>query len=112
MRRTAQLEQDRAELIAIVQELEKRCQVVVNRQESAVLKDVPSWKTAPVTQGPKRFRGGMRTWAENRRKLEKQKRVGTAKMQRRTEEFKQVLSGTFGTQAETPVHEETGDEQS
>jgi len=102
MRRVAQLEREKDELIAILQELEKRCQVVVNRQVSAVLKDVPTWKeTAP--EKPQRFRGGMRTWKDRRLSLERKHRVEADKVNRRVQEFSQVLSGQFGAQAEEPV---------
>jgi hypothetical protein len=99
MRRRTALEREKAELIAILQELEKRCQVVVNRDVSAVLKDVPSWKSQPgsdeVRKQP-RFRGGIRTWQESKRQLEKKARAGSEKLKRRTQEIEQVMSGTFG----------------
>jgi hypothetical protein len=96
MRRAARAEADRAELIRIIQELEKRCQVVVNRDVSAVLKDVPSWKSQQVqTPKPSSFRGGIRTWAEIKRHKEKAARAGTDKVNRRAREFEQVMNGTF-----------------
>lgn len=131
MRRAARTEADRSELIRIIQELEKRCQVVVNREASTVLKDVPSWRSQTCDCGgevnPRSgkfihtsspvFRGGMRTWADRRRTLERNARAGSEKLRRRTEEFEQVLNGRFGVtdsgaQAGVPVPQKATEENS
>ena len=102
MRAVAKLEAEKAELIRIIQETERRCKVVVNRQVSEVLKDVPSWKDPEIggvtlAEKPRHFRPGMRSWAERRARLEKKHRVEKDKRDRRAKEFEQVLSGEFGT---------------
>lgn len=115
MRRVARLKAEKAELIEIIQETERRCKVVVNRQQSEVLKDVPSWKSSqpgaavPHESGkPRSFRRGMRTWGEQRKRLEKSHRKEADRRERRQEEFEQVLKGEFGAQAGAPaVHTNT-----
>ena len=112
MRRVAQLERDKAELIRIIQEMEQRCRVVVNRQASEVLKDVPSWKsegTQPAADH-KSFRRGMRTWKEQQLRLEAKHRVEAEKQKRRRDEFVEVLTGTgISAQAALVSQEESSD---
>lgn len=99
LRRVAELEADKAELVRILQEVEERFRVVVNRQAHEVLKGVPSWKNPKAeSAGDQKRRmvhmGGMRTWADTRRGREKKLRVNTDRMQRRVAEVEQVLGQT------------------
>lgn len=93
LRRVRQLEQEKAELIEIVRGMEERCQLVVNRERFPVLKDVPSWRDGD--QRPKMARvGGMRTWKDTQRHVEKKLSVETRKRERRLREVEQVMGGS------------------
>jgi hypothetical protein len=105
MRREAALEREKRELVAIIQELERRCRVVVNREEAVVLKDVPSWKAlagsgAPSAEKKRSFRVGTRGWKDRRAELERKHRSEADRLDRRAKEFEQVLSGTFPLQGD------------
>lgn len=105
LRRLERLEADRAELIRIIQRMEREFAVVVNRRVHEALRDVPSWKDPQpeAVCAPRVARvGGMTTWADKRKRLEKRLSAKTEKFRKRVDEIRGVLGEGLGPMPATP----------